>query len=286
MKNYLQYKTQLEGLKDVEETIKATEKIAARFVHNLTREKKALETYIFEVEKILARLSFYYPFLMSHPLLSKKPKKGKKALVVLSGDKGLVGGLWHGVVEFALEQKSNYQEFLIIGKKGSHYLREKGLSFSAFKGIRDDLPKEEIAQLGEMLISLFKSREIGGIDIAYPRFLSLVEQEPALINFLPFKFPELSAKKEPLGFPIFEPSVKSFFDELLERYIATFFYRIAVEAKLSEIASRIVATEHASKQTQNLVKKIAVEYFKERRKTITQRQIESFAVHRLYKGQL
>jgi len=281
MKNYLEYKNKLQGLKDVSETIKATEKIAARSIHFLEKEKELLELYTIEIEKILKRISFHLPFLLEHPLLRKK-KAGRKTLIVITGDKGLVGGLWHKVINFSLLKRGEYKFFISIGKKGEMYLRDEGaVLYKSFQQFSDTPSKEEVSEITSFIFSEFEKENFSQVDIIYPRFLSLVEQNPAIIPFLPFDFSSSqSILKKPIGFPLFEPSPKAFFNQLLKKYIEVFFHRIAVEAKLSELSARIVSAEHAAAQTDELTKRLSVDYFKERRKTVTRRQIESFIVHK------
>ena len=53
MKSYIMYKNQISGVKDVSETIKTVEKIAASSVHSLKRQVSNLNLYVDEIEKTL-----------------------------------------------------------------------------------------------------------------------------------------------------------------------------------------------------------------------------------------
>ena len=93
---------------------------------------------------------------------------------------------------------------------------------------------------------------------------------------------EAGSETEPRsGLPIFEPSKKEVFKALTQKYIGMFFRKIVMETKLSELSARTVAMEHASAKTDELIKKISLNYLKERRRAITQKQLESFAVHKI-----
>ena len=144
MKTYLAYKNQIQGFKDVSETVKTVEKIAASSVHFLKQEVNNLNVYTSEIEKVLARLSLFYQ-KEDHPLLQKRNIK-EKALIILTGDKGLVGGLWHKIINSFLEDiKKRYQSVIAVGAKGENYLREENIqTIKGFTQVFDISQKKEI----------------------------------------------------------------------------------------------------------------------------------------------
>ena len=82
MKSYITHKNQMQGIKDVSETVKAVEKIAASSVHFLKQEVSDLNSYAVEIERILARLFLFYQ-KKNHPLLRKRDvgRKDRKSVV-------------------------------------------------------------------------------------------------------------------------------------------------------------------------------------------------------------
>ena len=304
MKSYLIYKNQIQGIKDVSETVKAAEKIAASSVHFLKQRVTNLNIYAVEVEKMLARLSVFYQ-KKDHPFLQKK-HTGKKTLVILTGNKGLTGGLWHNIINAFLENAKQYQSIIVVGAKGEHYLKEENAAIiKLFVNFSDVSEKEEIRHITSYIFNGFEEGMFSQVDILYPQFISLAEQTASFIPFLPFEFISLEAtnyggrnvaedkgykqsptdlkltKKSGEGLPIFEPSKRKVFDRLLQKYIEIFFYKIIMETKLSEFSARTVAMEHATAKTGELIQKLALNYAKERRRVVTQRQLESFAAHKI-----
>jgi len=295
MKSYIVYKNQMQGVKDVSETVKTVEKIAASSVHSLKQEVFNLNFYATELEKVLNRLS---PFCREkdHPLLRKKDF-GKKTLVIITGDKGLVGGLWHGVINIFLENIDQYKAVVVIGAKGENYLKEEAVPIiKLFTSFFDIPQKEEIANITDYIFDEFKKGVFSRVDILYSQFVSLAEQTPKLTSFLPFEFTshflnqsnnmpipknKYLDKSSSGGLPIFEPSRQKIFEEILQKYIGVFFYKIVMETKLSEFSARTVAMEHAAAKTDELIQRLMLNYTKERRRIVTQRQLESFAVHKI-----
>lgn len=299
MKTYLNYKNQLRGFEDVSATVKVMEKIAASSVHFLKNEVANLNKYQQELEKALRSLSFFYS-PRAHPLLQKNKAKAK-ALMVMSADKGLVGGLWHQLVNLVLVRKADYSSIIVIGRKGENYLKEEKVVLTkAFNGFVDIPELKQVDLLAGYVFDKFKKGKFARVDIVYPRFVSLAKQEPSFISFLPFELTALTktvnnqAKSfsssqsgskrffsQSLGLPLFEPSRQGLFSVLIGKYIKIYLHRIVLETKLSELSARTVAMEHASAKTNQMIQKLTALFRKERRRIVTQRQLRSFSSHLL-----
>ena len=215
MKTYLAHKNQIRGFKDVSDTVKAVEKIAASFVHFLKRETANLNAYEAEIEKMLARLSLFYQE-KDHPLLQEK-SVGKRAIVILTGNKGLVGGLWHNVINAFLENVEQYQIVVVFGERGKNYLKEENVAFikplaktkadnseskNALENKKHGQGKQtrqpynflNTSQRREIKVAVdyafdgFGRGIFSRVDVLYPQFVSLAEQRPCFVSFLPFKF--------------------------------------------------------------------------------------------------
>lgn len=273
MKSYLNYKNQLSGLNEVLVTVQATEKIAASEVHNLEKRVEVLKLYTQHLEKALYRLHLLYPQLENNPYL-KSNNQGKRILVSIFGDKGLVGGLWHNMVDLIQNLKASYDEIVVFGLKGKEYLLEEKVQIT-----RTFINTEAMV---EYLFFRYKNKELSRVDLIYPAFVSLSHQLPKLGKILPFTF--INEDDSPIldeGIPLFTPSKKSVADFLLERYITSFLLKIVLETKLSELSARTVSSEHAQAKTKEVIKQIKKEYLKDRKKVLTLRQLESFLNHQI-----
>lgn len=279
MKTYLTHKNQIEGFKDVAAMVKTIEKIAAASVHFLEQEVANLIVFSAELEKVLARLSLFYQN-EDNPLLNQK-KTDKKMLIILTGDKGLVGGLWHEIISLFLDKRLQYQSIVVVGAKGKNYLEEEDVVvIKSFSELSEIPTEEEIGKITDYIFAEFKKGALSKVDVLYPNFISLAEQQAVFVQFLPFEF-KLEEKEEGLlGFPVFEPSKKMIFNEILQKYIQTSFYRIMMETKLSELSARTVSMEHASTKADEFIKNSTLNYIKDRRRFITQKQLESFTAHK------
>jgi F-type H+-transporting ATPase subunit gamma len=276
MKTYSAYKDEIHGFEELSDSVKAEERIAASSVHFLEKEVENLNAYAGTIERILVRLSLFYT-KKDHALL-RKHARGAKALLVVTGNKGLVGGLWQMMVQACLDRAGDYQATIAVGLKGKNYLEEERLPITASFG------RDEIEAMTQYVSDGFVAEKFSRVDILYPRFISLAQQEPALMPFLPFEFPIKRSRaamppENAFGLPLFEPSARSIFGELLQKYIEVYLHVIMLEAKLSELSARTVTMEHASEKTDELARALELSFKKERRYAVTQGQLESFAAH-------
>jgi len=285
MKTYLTYKNEIQGFKDVAATIKAKEQIAASSVHFLKNEVANLHNYTKNIENILVRLSAFYQ--KKDHLLLKKNKTGKKAIIIITADKGLVGNLWHDIINTFLQEAKSYYTIISVGTKGKKYLGEEKIPVAkSFNGFTDISQQGEINSFTNYVFDEFKQKRISEINILYPQFISLAEYKPIIIPFLPFKFDINEDEveeyfKRNTGLPIFEPAKHKIFSQLLQKYISVYFYRIILESKLVEFSARTIAMDHAESKTKELIYKFISSFRKDRRRLITQQQLESFTAHKV-----
>ncbi len=288
MKNYLKFKNDIQGFGDVLDTVKTVEKIAAASIHELKIKVQALLMYKKALAEVLRRLSVF-DVKNNHPLLKQNNNDGKW-LVIVGGEKGLVGGMHHHLMNACIDHAKNYQKFIVVGRRLNSFFEEEGMNAEkVFEGFGDIPTAENIKICTDYLFSCFADKKFSGLDILYPEFIALAEQNPVIVPFLPFNFDKLkmdNADQTPDmkiadGLPIFEPSKQIIYDRLLQQYVEVYFYEIMMEAKLSELCARTVSMEHASGKTEKFIKKIRLTYLKERRKNVTQKQLESFIVHKM-----
>lgn len=271
MKNYITYKDDIQGFTEVSTAVKTVEKVAASSIARCRQEMTNLEAYQRSIAGILDRLSLLY-----HPE-RKVGKKSAQALIVITSDKGLTGGLWRRMIdEFFRRADGRYQTIIPLGAKGERYLREEKIGVQ--KSLSEN-PSTVHSIIGDFYKGLFSR-----IDILYPKFISLSEHRPVIIPFLPFAFESLSAESagtKSVGLPIVDPagSKAEIFERLMKKYVTAYFEKIISEGRLSEFSARTVSMEHAGNKTDELIKGLMLAYRKERRRALTQKQLESFIGH-------
>jgi ATP synthase F1 gamma subunit len=277
MENYLVYKDQIEGFREVGETVKTVEKIAAASISRLRQDMANIDAYQANIGRILTRLSLF------HEVDRTSKVTGVPAIIVLTSDKGLTGGLWRRTIDtFLTTARQKYEVLITVGSRGEKYLKEEAVESTQTFGSDADALR--------FVTDGFRAGRFVRVDILYPKFMSLAEHRPTIVPFLPFSFDERSrSTEEPhvggieYGSPIVEPmrALPEIFERLMRKYIDAFFQQIAAEGKLSEFSARTVSMEHASAKTDELIKGLVLGYRTEHRRSLTQKQLESFIAHKI-----
>lgn len=289
MKKYLVFKQRKEEFQEIRETIKVVEKAAASYIQILEKRVNVLQNYKNSLEVALGRMTQLMRETKNHSLFQSR-SQGKRILLLVTGNKGLVGKMYHNLVEKALVNRDYYQEIWTLGEKGKEYLHEEGIESRLLSYPGEEVPETAgLEAMGEELVRSFRQKKWKSIDILYPYYISLEDQQPTLVRFLPFTFSKvaldlknngLTSLPQAEGWPIFEPDALTILDILIKQYIKIFFIQVIFEAKLSEFSARTVTAQDIVSRTDDMIKKIHLDFLKERKKSLTQKQLESFNVHK------
>ncbi len=299
MKTFTQFRDEIEGYKDVQKTAEAEEKIAVSDVHLFLKEAKNLKKYTKELERVLINFLYLSSFV---PRFNEEKNK-KKTLLILGGDKGFVGGLWHRLVSFSSAYFHEYQEIVVYGKYLETKIKEmvpgKFLNrfsfFPYFLQEKKEQNKESIFLLQKRLLELLevdkrtKEKSRGRVDIIWPKLVTLSFFQPFKKTIFPFvlNLNDKGIKREQNDFfslPIFEPNKKEVFKELMDIYLSSFLHQVIIETRLAESLTRAVAMEKAKREVSKIIKKTIYNFRSERRKILTKNQIEIFVAHKVSKS--
>jgi F-type H+-transporting ATPase subunit gamma len=286
------------ALKDIKAKIQATKRM-----HTVTRAMEAVSAvkmrktqesafagraYARAALSILARLSGSSD-VQRHPLTTVREVK-KTALIVITSDKGLAGGLNSGVIKAALRAvEGRAIESLAVfayGRKGEEFFARREYTIAkSYENKRDDVPLSVMQELSAELSAGFLSGEYDEVIAVYSNFRSTFEQVPTTRKLLPLSVEGISelvrdiqpAKgkwsneamlESPKSYDV-EPSVEEVLTVLVPRLVAISLYYMLLEAKASEHSARMVAMKNASDKSKEVTKTLTRQYNKVRQAAIT-----------------
>ncbi len=206
-------------------------------------------------------------------------KTGKKAVILISSNRGLAGGYNNNVAKLVTRNPEWKPEDVLVYAIGS-----KGRDIAARAGfeIREDHPEimEQPAYADAMfltnrLLKAFEDGEISEIYLAYTAFKNTVSHIPTLIKLLPV---EVEAGEAQDGAMMnFEPADEEALDLIIPKYIASLIYGGLVEALASENGARMQAMDNATSNAEELIDDLALMYNRARQSSITQELTEIIA---------
>ncbi|MCH5271399.1 MAG: ATP synthase F1 subunit gamma [Lachnospiraceae bacterium] len=228
------------------------------------------------VTSILARTAG-----MKHPYLDGGAA-GKKAVVVITSNRGLAGGYNSNVSKLITRGDFNKDETVIyaVGKKGRDALSRAGYEIAAdMSDIAEEPVYVDAMRLSKELLSAFARGEISEIYLAYTKFKNTVSHVPTLLKLLPVELPEETEDRaETGGAPMnFEMEDEEALNLLIPKYITSLIYGGLIESVASENGARMQAMDSATGNAEEMISSLSLQYNRARQSSITQELTEIIA---------
>jgi F-type H+-transporting ATPase subunit gamma len=220
-----------------------------------------------------------------HPLMEIREVK-KRALIVVSSDRGLCGGLNSNLYREAGKLDKNTTVFVTAGRKASQFIARTKRQLAAEFTYKDTPTFAEARAISKFAQDLFLKGDADAVDILFTQFVSTLVQQPKTVSFLPVgkiqavtagvnaPQPELPSAGVRTDSFEFEPDEKSVLGELLPHSLNFQMHQILLEAKASEQSARMVAMKNATDNAKQIIKDLTLEYNKLRQANITKELLE------------
>ena len=219
---------------------------------------------------------------INHPYL-KKGTSTKKAVVVITSNRGLAGGYNSNITKLVLgseELPKDDVEIYAVGSKGKETLERRGYKVKEDDSDIIESPSyEDASALCKKVLNAYTAGEIGEIYLAYTHFKNTVSHEPKLIKLLPVEFDEeeISQAAESSVLMNYEPNEEEAIDMIIPKYVTSLFYGALVEAVASENGARMQAMDSATSNAEELISDLTLKYNRARQGSITQELTEIIA---------
>ena len=185
-------------------------------------------------------------------------------LIVIAGDRGLAGGYNANV--FRLAATVPDAEIVAIGKRACDRFGQEIVSSERYEAT--EAKKLAVEQCRDFLDGKFER-----LGILYTRYKSMMSQEATILWVLPLAKTE---KKEG-GDTVFEPDEQTVLNAAVPTYVSGILSACIRESFASEVAARRMAMDSASKNAQEMIDRLQLQYNRARQNSITQEITEIVA---------
>jgi F-type H+-transporting ATPase subunit gamma len=198
-------------------------------------------------------------------------KSEKKLYVALTSDSGLCGGFNGAVVAAADEAmcKERDKSLLItVGQKGRAYFKRlKYDTVAEYVDIPNEPGLEEAKKIAEHALKLYKNGDVGEVYVVYTRFISTIKQDVEIKKILPL---EAKESDNSMSIAEFEPTSDILLGRAIELHLEQEMFNLLLNAKASEQASRMTSMDNATKNANDLLDNLNLQYNRIRQSAITQ----------------
>ncbi|MBL6843344.1 MAG: ATP synthase F1 subunit gamma [Verrucomicrobiae bacterium] len=273
----------IKSVKNTAQITKAMQMVAASKMRRAQQAALAGRPYAELMNKVLAEVSAGAGEF-SHPLIHEGSGE-KRALIVISSDKGLCGGLNSNLLREAGKAPKDSTVFISAGRKASQFLARTKRNLAAEFSYKDAPQFAEARAISKMAQDMFLKGEVSGVDVLFTNFISTLVQKPEIKTFLPIgeirgikagvdvESSEKALERGNTEF-LFEPNPQEVFGNLLPHYLNFQMYQYLLESKASEHSARMVAMKSATDNAQQLIKDLTLEFNKLRQSMITNELLE------------
>jgi F-type H+-transporting ATPase subunit gamma len=274
----------IKSVKNTAQITKAMQMVAAAKMRKAQQAALVGRPYADLMNAILAEAG---PRIASfkHPLMEIRAVR-KRAVIVVSSDRGLCGGLNSNLFREAGKLDKNTTVFITAGRKASQFIARTKRNLAAEFTYKDTPTFAEARAISKFAQDLFLKNEADSVDILFTQFVSTLVQQPKTIPFLPVgKIKPVTAgiPAPPQELPAagirtdsfeFEPDEENVLGALLPHSLNFQMHQILLEAKASEQSARMVAMKNATDNAKQIIKDLTLEYNKLRQANITKELLE------------
>jgi len=269
MANLRDIRRRIKSVQNTQQITKAMEMVSAAKLRRAQGRLEAARPYGGKMKELLENLAAVAA-QVDHPLFEKRPVT-RRALVVITGDKGLAGSYNANVLRRAeahLRSEEGAKTVLItVGRKSGDYFRRRSFeSLTHYQEIGDPVDITRAQNVSREIMEFYLSGEVDEILVLGTRFISAMSRALTLETFLPIEPP--AGKRNPVDY-IFEPNAESIFSALLPHYVTNRMLMALLEASASEHGARMVAMGSASRNAVDMIDSLTLKRNRARQAAIT-----------------
>lgn len=282
-------KKRIVSVKNTLQITKAMKMVSAAKLRRAQENVVAARPYAKKIAEVLESLSGAVQD-DANPLLEQRDVKNL-LLVVISADRGLCGGfnanLCKSGERFIRENKDQYEQIhvMTVGKKGYDYFKNR---CTVYKNVTNIIAKptyDTVASFAQEVVHGFLQGEYDRVALLYNSFRSVVSQDVTFQQILPITTTVTKSEtaEAPVEF-IYEPSQSELLAEILPKNIEVQLFRSILESVAGEHGARMSAMDSATKNANEMIAKLTLQYNRARQAAITTELTEIISGSESLKG--
>jgi F-type H+-transporting ATPase subunit gamma len=216
-----------------------------------------------------------------HPLLEQRTERRSLEVVVVTSDRGLCGAFNANALKRAeallAERGPRFESVSLglVGRKAVDYFRRRRASQIACTWTDlGTVDYRHAVAIAEHVSNRFISREVDEVVFVYNEFVSALRQVPREVTALPLVPGRVEGDaEEAIPFQI-EPDAQTVYAVLIPNALEFNIYRVLLESQAGEQAARMTAMESATRNTEELIRSLTLQFNRARQAAITKELVE------------
>ncbi|GAA5410604.1 F0F1 ATP synthase subunit gamma [Streptococcus uberis] len=219
----------------------------------------------------------------TNPMLVSRPVK-KTGYIVITSDKGLVGGYNSKILKSVMEMIEEYHadgsySIISIGSVGSDFFKARGMNISfELRGLADQPSFEEVGKIISQSVAMYQNEIFDELYVCYNHHVNSLTSQVRVQQMLPISdlVAEEANDEGVVGFEL-EPDRDTILNQLLPQFTESLIYGAIIDAKTAEHAAGMTAMQTATDNAKNVINDLTIQYNRARQAAITQEITEIVA---------
>ncbi len=278
-------KTKIASTKNTSQITNAMQMVSAAKLGRSEEAARNFQVYAQKVRKLLTDILHGNGAGSStNPMLISRPVK-KTGYIVITSDRGLVGGYNSSILKAVMELKEEYHpdgkgfEMICIGGMGADFFKARGIQpLYELRGLADQPSFDEVRKIISKTAEMYQNELFDELYVCYNHHVNTLTSQMRVEQMLPIVDldPNEADDSYSLTFEL-ETSREEILEQLLPQFAESMIYGAIIDAKTAENAAGMTAMQTATDNAKKVINDLTIQYNRARQAAITQEITEIVA---------
>ncbi len=278
-------KTKIASTKNTSQITNAMQMVSAAKLGRSEEAARNFQVYAQKVRKLLTDILHGNGAGSStNPMLISRPVK-KTGYIVITSDRGLVGGYNSSILKAVMELKEEYHpdgqgfEMICIGGMGADFFKARGIQpLYELRGLADQPSFDEVRKIISKTVEMYQNELFDELYVCYNHHVNTLTSQMRVEQMLPIVDldPNEADEEYSLTFEL-ETSREEILEQLLPQFAESMIYGAIIDAKTAENAAGMTAMQTATDNAKKVINDLTIQYNRARQAAITQEITEIVA---------
>ncbi len=278
-------KTKIASTKNTSQITNAMQMVSAAKLGRSEEAARNFQVYAQKVRKLLTDiLHGNGAGASTNPMLISRSVK-KTGYIVITSDRGLVGGYNFSILKAVMELKEEYHpdgkgfEMICIGGMGADFFKARGIQpLYELRGLADQPSFDQVRKIISKTVEMYQNELFDELYVCYNHHVNTLTSQMRVEQMLPIVDldPNEADEEYSLTFEL-ETSREEILEQLLPQFAESMIYGAIIDAKTAENAAGMTAMQTATDNAKKVINDLTIQYNRARQAAITQEITEIVA---------
>ncbi|VPO22484.1 proton-translocating ATPase, F1 sector, gamma-subunit [Streptococcus pneumoniae] len=278
-------KTKIASTKNTSQITNAMQMVSAAKLGRSEEAARNFQVYAQKVRKLLTNiLHGNGAGASTNPMLISRSVK-KTGYIVITSDRGLVGGYNSSILKAVMELKEEYHpdgkgfEMICIGGMGADFFKARGIQpLYELRGLADQPSFDQVRKIISKTVEMYQNELFDELYVCYNHHVNTLTSQMRVEQMLPIVDldPNEADEEYSLTFEL-ETSREEILEQLLPQFAESMIYGAIIDAKTAENAAGMTAMQTATDNAKKVINDLTIQYNRARQAAITQEITEIVA---------